>query len=44
MAAGVTGSAAVWLEVAVALAKALDPSPMGRRPAGVNRRVRGGYN
>lgn len=39
----VTGSVAGWPEVAVALAKVLGPSPMGRRPAGADKRVRGGY-
>ena len=44
MAARVTGSAAVRPEVAVALAKVLDPSPMGRRPARVDKKVRGVCN
>ena len=35
--------AAVWSEMAVAWAKVLGPSPMGRRPAGADKRVRGGY-
>ena len=39
----VTGSAAVWSEMAVAWAKVLGPSSMGRRPAGADKRVRGGY-
>lgn len=42
--ARVTGSAAVWPEVAGALAKALGPSSKGRGPAGADKRVRGGYN
>lgn len=37
-----TGLAAVRPEEAVALAEALDPSPMGRRPARADERVRGG--
>lgn len=41
--AGVTGSAGVWPEVAVALTRVLGPSPMGRKPAGTDKRVRGGY-
>lgn len=38
-----TGSAAGWPEMAVAWAKVLGPPPMGRRPAGADKRVRGGY-
>lgn len=40
MTARVSGSA----EVAVAVAKVLGPSPMGRRPAGADKRVTGGYD
>lgn len=40
MAARVSGSG----EVAAALAKVLGPSPMGRRPAGADKRVTGGYD
>lgn len=40
----VPGLIAVWPGLAVALAKVLGPSPRGRRPAGPDKRVRGGYD